>query len=296
MENILIVDDEPGILEICQRTLRKRGYNVYTAFNGEDALKILEKEPVELALVDLRMPQCDGNELLKKIKKSYPFTEVVIITAEATLDAAIESLKNGAFDYILKPFNLTELTAAVKRSLEYTNLRRKESIFSETTYLYQLAHEIDKNHSQEELVKLVLERAAKLLDADAGTAFIFDGSSKTLKAVSSAKYQLPEIKGARLAEFILRMFISKHDPVLITEPVSKDGLSIQDFCGGAVSALVVPFEKHDNLLGAMILFRLNSEKSSKFSQHDLETLQVFSTHASLIIALQNQYPMQRNEI
>ncbi len=140
MEKIWQLTMRPGYSIFVRGRLGKRGYGVFTAFNGEDALKILEKEPIELALVDLRMPQYDGNELLKKIKKSYPFTEVVIITAEATIEAAIESLMNGAFDYILKPFNLTELTAAVKRSLEYTNLRRKENIFSETTSLYQLSH------------------------------------------------------------------------------------------------------------------------------------------------------------
>jgi len=296
MENILVVDDEPGILEICERTLKKRGYNVFTAFNGDDALKLLEKEPIELALVDLRMPQCDGNELLKKIKKSYPFTEVVIITAEATLDAAIESLKNGAFDYILKPFNLTELTAAVKRALEYTNLRRKENIFSETTYLYQMAHEIDKNHSPDELLKLVLERAAKLLDSDTGTVFSYDAVKNTLTPVFSVGYELPEIKGARLCEFLLRKFRDKQEPVLIADATKKDDIDIREFCPEATSALVVPFEKHNNLLGAIILFRLDNSKFAKFTQHDLDALQVFSTHASLIIALQHKYPLQKNEI
>ena len=296
MENILVVDDEPGILEICERTLKKRGYGIFTALNGEEALKILEAEPIELALVDLRMPQYDGNELLKKIKKSYPFTEVVIITAEATLDAAIESLKNGAFDYIIKPFNLTELIAAVKRSLDYTNLRRKESIFSETTYLYQIAHEIDKNHSQNELMKLILERASKLLDAEAGTIFSMEKSNSTLTPVFSIGYELHEIKGARLAEFILRQFTDKHEPVLLNEQAAKDGLNIQEFCPDASSAIIVPFEKHDILLGAMMLFRLNSSKFAKFTQHDLDSLHVYSTHASLIITLQHRYPLQKNEI
>ncbi len=294
MENILVVDDEAGILDICQRTLRKRGYGVFTAFNGEDALKILEKEPIELALVDLRMPQYDGNELLKKIKKSYPFTEVVIITAEATIEAAIESLMNGAFDYILKPFNLTELTAAVKRSLEYTNLRRKENIFSETTSLYQLSHELDKNHSHDELLKLILERSSKLLDSEAGSVFSYDMAANTIKLVSSNGYELNEIKGARLAEFILRLFSSKHEPVLMAES-SNESLSIQEFCPNAVSAVLVPFEKHDNLLGALILYRLGDSKLPKFTQHDLDSLQIFSTHASLIIALQHRYPLPNSD-
>jgi len=292
MENILVVDDEPGILQVCERTLKKKGYNVFTAFNGEDALKILEREPVELALVDLHMPQYDGIELLQKIKKSYPFTEVVIITAEATLDAAIESLKNGAFDYILKPFNLTELTAAVKRALEYTNLRRKENIFSETTQLYQLAHEIDKNHSKEELLGLVLERALKLLDAEAGTIFFFEDSTRTLKTVCSTGYELPAALGVNIAEGILKLFNSAAAPALIPGPSEKTGMKLLEFCPGSTSALLVPLEKHDNLLGAMLLFRSEKSALAKFTQHDLDSLHIFSTHASLIIALQHQYPLQ----
>jgi CheY-like chemotaxis protein len=287
MANIMVVDDEPGIIDICQRTLTRRGYNVFTAINGEEALKILESQPIELALVDLRMPQYDGNELLKKIKKSYPFTEVVIITAESSLDTAIESLKNGAFDYILKPFNLTELLAAVTRTLEYTNLRRHEIIFSETTSLYQLVAETGKTHTKDELLKLILERASKFLEAGAGTIFSFDIGGSTFRTVASSGYEPHEIKAARLAEFIFRMFSSKHDPVIINGQSKNDDINITEFCPGAVSALIVPFEKHDILLGAMILYRPDESKSA-FTLHDLESLQVFSTHASLIIALQHQ--------
>ena len=296
MDNILVVDDESGILDICKRSLTKRGYNVFTALNGEDALKILENEPVELALVDLRMPQCDGNELLKKIKKSFPFTEVVIITAEATLDAAIESLKNGAFDYILKPFNLIELLAAVKRSLEYTNLRRKESIFSETTYLYQMAAEMDKTHSVNDLLKLILERGMKLLDAEAGTVFSSENDDGTLTPVLSSGYKLQEILGARLSEFILRAFGKKHDAVLIAGQEGSTSLNVQEFYAIADSALIVPLEKHNILLGAIVLYRSGESQLPKFTQNDLEALQIFSTHAALIVALQHQYPKQQKDV
>lgn len=293
MENILIVDDEPGIVEICERTLKRRGYKVFTAFNGEEALKILEREPIELALVDLRMPQYDGNELLKRVKQSFPFTEVIIVTAEATLDAAIESLKNGAFDYILKPFNLTELTAAVKRALEYTNLRRKESIFAETTYLSKIANDIDKYHSIDDLLKLILERSLKLLDAETGTVFVIDPGSKTLRPVYTLGYELSALKGAKLGEQLLKTFAGKNEPALFSGK-PDGGFIIQDYYTGAGSAILLPLSKHEILLGAILLVRMETSRYPGLSKNDLEALHVFATHASLLVALQHKYPLAQS--
>jgi hypothetical protein len=115
-----------------------------------------------------------------------------------------------------------------------------------------------------------------------------------MRTVRSDGCELPEIKAARLAEFIMRRLGKGLDPVLITDTPGKDEIAIADFCPGAVSAVIVPFQKHDSLLGAMILYRLDSSKSAKFTQHDLDSLQIFATHASLIIALQHQYPSGNN--
>jgi DNA-binding NtrC family response regulator len=169
---ILVIDDETGIVELCQRVLSQEGHAVSTAFSGEEGLEILSKESFDLVLSDLRMPGIDGIKLLKKIKENSPGTEVIIITGQATIETAVESLKGGAYDYILKPFNISELVAATQKCLDFSKLRRQENIFRETTYLYQLTQEATRTKSEKALLEFILERMAKAMNADAGSIYI----------------------------------------------------------------------------------------------------------------------------
>ncbi len=115
---------------------------------------------------NLRMPGIDGIKLLKKIKETCPQTEVIIVTGQATIETAVESLKGGAFDYILKPFNISELITATQKCLDFSKLRRQENIFRETTYLYQLTQEATRTKSEKALLSFILERMAKTLNAE----------------------------------------------------------------------------------------------------------------------------------
>ena len=296
MQNILVVDDEAGIVDICERSLTRKGYKVYAASNGEDALKILEREAVDLALVDLRMPQFDGNELLKKIKKSFPLTEVIIVTAESTLEVAIDCLENGAFDYILKPFNISELLTSVKRALEYSNLRRKENVFAEITKLCQIAHEIDKTRSINDLLKLIFDCALRIVDAESGMVFLSDQGTKTMKPVFPPDSTLDELQGIKLGEMLLKMFSAKCESVLTGDEQSEPGgLNIKEFYPQAVSAMIVPFAKHGSIIGYLLLIRFGNSSLPKFSTTDLESVNIFSTHASMLISLQHQYPLTKQD-
>jgi len=291
-----VVDDEPGIVDICERTLTRKGYKVFTGNNGEDALRILEREAIDLALVDLRMPQCDGNELLKKIKKSYPMTEVVIVTAESTLEAAIDCLENGAFDYVLKPFNISELNTAVKRALEYSSLRRKDNILTETTKLYKIAHEIDKTRSFDDLLKLIFNSALKIGNADSGLIFLLDQPTKSFLPAFSLNAELSAPNADKLSANLLNILSSKCEPFITTDDKSASvSLNIKEFYPKAVNAMIVPFLKHGSVFGTLILLRLASSTYPSFSTTDLESVNIFATHASMLISLQHQYPITKKD-
>jgi two-component system response regulator AtoC len=118
---ILIVDDEERSSRILKINF-KDDYDVLIANNGEQALTILEHEPVNLILTDLRMPEMTGNELLKKIRENNYHIPVIIMTAYGTVENAVESMKMGAFDYILKPLDIDNLSFTIKRALNYGNL------------------------------------------------------------------------------------------------------------------------------------------------------------------------------
>lgn len=128
---ILVVDDTPGIREALSKILVKEGFTVLTAADGEEAVKILQKRDVALVLTDLKMPKVDGAALLKITKTISPDIEVILITGHGTVDVAVEVMKDGAFDFIQKPFNKLTVIKIVKKALEKRSLVLENKILHE---------------------------------------------------------------------------------------------------------------------------------------------------------------------
>jgi two-component system response regulator FlrC len=116
-EDILVVDDEPQMLIALNETLRRRGYSVTTAGSGMEALCRLREKYYRLVITDMRMPELSGIDLLKKVKSTTPQTPVVLLTAYGTIQSAVDAMRIGAFDYLLKPFSSASLEAVVLRAL-----------------------------------------------------------------------------------------------------------------------------------------------------------------------------------
>ena len=124
MYTILIVDDEANLLEVLAVALENMGYGTVTAETAEEALAVLEEREVHLVLSDLRLPGLSGRELMEKVKAANPDLPVVIMTAYASLKEAVEIIKEGAFDYTVKPFELDALEATIASALRYYALGR----------------------------------------------------------------------------------------------------------------------------------------------------------------------------
>lgn len=117
------MDDEFPIREVCRRALTSSGYTVATAVNGDEAIKALHEQKFDFVLTDIMMPGgCDGPRLLKAIKEESPQTDVVIMTGFPSLETAIPTLKNGAYDYLIKPFDNALLLSVVQRCFEKRRL------------------------------------------------------------------------------------------------------------------------------------------------------------------------------
>ena len=130
---ILIVDDEPNIRQGLAEALAGQGYEIEQAASGESALERLSLTPFDLVLVDLVMEGMDGIDLLKEVKRQWPETEVVIITAHGTVETAVKALKEGAYDYLTKPINVKRFRAYVHnilraQELEEENRQLKEQL------------------------------------------------------------------------------------------------------------------------------------------------------------------------
>ena len=120
--NILVVDDEPSMREFLAICLRRSGYSAGVATGGEQALAYLREHPVDLVITDLTMPGMDGMELLRQLSTKPDPPLVIMITAFATTDTAVEAMKLGAYDYLTKPFKVDEIQVVVQRALERVDL------------------------------------------------------------------------------------------------------------------------------------------------------------------------------
>jgi DNA-binding NtrC family response regulator len=116
--NILVIDDEETIRDACSQVLKKEGYSVKTAEDGIEGLRLFRTEFFHAVLLDLKLPDMDGMEILSRIKEEHPKTAVIIITGYATIDSAIEAMKRGASDYLSKPFTPEQLRLITKKSLD----------------------------------------------------------------------------------------------------------------------------------------------------------------------------------
>jgi len=115
--SILVADDEKGIREFLEIALTKEGYEVTLASNGAEAISLCEKRKFDIILADIKMPQGDGYTILRKVKKLHPDTIVIMITAYGSLESAIEAMKEGAFDYISKPFDVNDVKTLIQKAL-----------------------------------------------------------------------------------------------------------------------------------------------------------------------------------
>jgi DNA-binding NtrC family response regulator len=116
MKNVLVIDDELEMRIALQETLERADYSVVTAIDGEEGLRRFEESPFEIVVTDVRMPKVTGIEVLREIKRRAPQTPVIMITAYGTIDNAVEAMKEGAFDYIMKPFSAEAIETAVWRA------------------------------------------------------------------------------------------------------------------------------------------------------------------------------------
>jgi len=123
--NILVVDDEEVIRNICLRSLDKKGYNVGLAENGINALDRIREGIYEIVFTDIKMPMMDGMELLETIKRDFPHLEVVVMTAFATIESAIDAMKKGAYDFILKPIKPDQIRVVADKCIEKVQLGKE---------------------------------------------------------------------------------------------------------------------------------------------------------------------------
>lgn len=195
-ERILVVDDDAGMRETLEAVLSADGYKVSTAANGKKAIEILERSKFDIILLDLKMPDCKGTELLPKIKKLDPDNIIIMMTAYGTIKTAVEAVKLGAYDFITKPFELEEVRMIIQKALEIKQLsienEKLREILSENVVLKGIVGK------SPEMIK-IFETIKKVVNYD--VTILITGGSGTGKELiahavhhNSSRRNMPFIK------------------------------------------------------------------------------------------------------
>jgi response regulator RpfG family c-di-GMP phosphodiesterase len=157
----LVVDDEPRLRQVLQRVMEADGFACRTAASGREAIDVLNVAPAELVLTDLRMPEMDGIELLKAVRERWPDTAVMLVTAVADVEVAVNCLAQGAMDYLTKPFHIEEVRARVAQAME-----KRALILENRGYQSDLEARVRRQASRIEQVFLAaVQGFAEALDA-----------------------------------------------------------------------------------------------------------------------------------
>ena len=116
--HLLIVDDEERFLSTTKILMEKRGVKTLIAAGGAEALQVLDEARVDVVVLDVKMPGMDGVETLKRIKRKYPLIEVIMLTGHASVDSAVDGMKLGAFDYVMKPCDIQDILEKVQKAYD----------------------------------------------------------------------------------------------------------------------------------------------------------------------------------
>jgi two-component system response regulator PilR (NtrC family) len=174
MENILIIDDEKSLLDLLSVVLKKEGYRVKTVLAPSKVFDLIERDAFDLIICDIKLPEMSGMEILKYVRESRPEVPMIMITAYGSLKQAVEALKAGAVDYILKPFDVEELKIVIAQELEKRQLREENILLKrDLQEKYSFENMIGKSKAMQEVYALIEKTSATdstvLISGESGT-------------------------------------------------------------------------------------------------------------------------------
>jgi PAS domain S-box-containing protein len=280
---VLVVDDEPAMREALGEGLADAGFAVETAEAGEIALDRLRTTAVDAVLLDLHLPGMSGLETLTRLRAQDDRLPVIMVTGQATVETAVASLKQGAYDYVVKPFDLPELVRLVEHACER---RRLHEELSATRELHEIAQAILDSSDLERLLERILDKTLAMARLDVGAVRLLNDTGAAFDRAAFAGYRDPaNMTRHRRALFgpgaghLVPSVLGSRGALVVPDVSAASGLGAFK-AEGVRSAIIVPLLAHGVALGTM---ELGSREARTFAPAEVALLEAVGSQVGLAV-------------
>ena len=284
---ILIVDDDPGIHELLLAFLSSPEYEITSASDGPQALEQIEAERFDLVLLDLMLPGPDGIDILKHIRERQIESEVIVITAHASMETAIEALQLGAYDYVSKPLQIDAIRSTVKRAVEKRLLEEK------LTTIHDLSREMALSLNVDHVVETVLDVIERVLEFHTCSIGLTDEERNELYVLARYGAEQDELHRLPLnTEKRIAVAVARDGKSLYVPNVREDSRYVESRAETR-SELAVPLRAKNRVIGVL---SVESSEVDAFGQNDLQLVSTLAAQTSVAIENARLYEQARQEI
>ncbi len=303
---ILVVDDEERMASSLQAVLAKEGHEVAIALSGEEALECLNREPYDVLLVDVRMPKVGGVDVLRQARDINPDRPVILMTAYASLENAVAAINEGAYDYLLKPIDLTEMRLTVRRAIEAFRLNQMQwSLLEELqdknrslsrrvvelNALHEVGAALSTTGEVGALLKSILNLATGVIGARYGSIMLMDEERGTLRVAANSGH-IPTsgepITEIPIGDSIAGQVARTGEPLIVKDVENDPRFSRRNRPQFETSSLIcAPLKTPNGVLGTISLS--DKRDRSQFTMEDLRLLVTLAAQAAMAIADSQHY-------
>jgi signal transduction histidine kinase/DNA-binding response OmpR family regulator len=284
---ILILDDNADMCDLLVECLRPLRYDVTSTTSGPHALALIETERFETAILDLLLPDIDGMEVLRRIRKRRPEIEIIVLTAYATLETAVEAMRLGAYDYVTKPFHAGMIRSTVTRAIE------KHHMATRLTAIYNLSREMVLSLDVVQVAQAVLDIVEQVLEFETCSLHLVDERRNELCRVMARN---PRRTRA------LRLPLNSQEDTAVTAarsgqvvyvPDARESPGHREGSSTSRSELAVPLETSERVIGVL---HVESSDTDAFGLSDIRLVSTLAAQAAVAIENARLYEQAQQEI